>query len=190
MTTAPFALPEPFVEQCEKIALDLRGELGLSGEARLDPLELFEQRAIEVHTIERFRETLPDEVARLTGEGADAFSAATVFCGTRCLVLVNPSQSDREKAVSIAHELAHLELEHEPTWPLFDERGRRRSWCANEEAEAEYFAGALLVPRSGLKSVLRSLNRDVRGVASHFGVDIALLKRRLAESGGSRVVDP
>jgi len=173
------ALADEFVDRCEQIALDLRNELELGDQGRLDPRGLAGHWAIDVHSIERFRKTLPEEVRQLTEEDAKSFAAATVFCGTRCLILVNPSQTDPGEALSIAHELAHLELEHEPTWPLFDEAGQRRCWRPNEEAEAEYLAGALLVPRSGIEPVLSRLGRDPTKGAAHFGVGLGLLRRRV-----------
>ncbi|HEU4905413.1 MAG TPA: ImmA/IrrE family metallo-endopeptidase [Solirubrobacterales bacterium] len=175
-------LPEAFVDECEEIALELRGELAVDDRTRLDPRLVADHLAIDVQTIERFRRYLPEEVTRLAEEDVESFAAATVFRGTRCLILVNPSQSDIEQATSIAHELAHLELEHEPTWPLFDERGRRRSWCAEEEAEAEYLAGAMLAPRSGVEPVLSDCSQDPRRCAAHFGVSPSLMRQRVAAS--------
>src|SRR6476646_6990642 len=163
------ALSDPFVDRCEQIALVLRAELELDAESRFDPVDFASHLAIDVDSIERFRDALPDAVGQLTEADIQSFAAATVFCGTRCLILVNPSQSPSEEALSVAHELAHLELEHEPTWPLFDEAGNRMRWRADEEAEAEYLAGAMLVPRSGVAPVFSRLDRDPLGVAAHFG---------------------
>jgi len=167
-----------FVDRCEDIALELRGELGIGDQARLDPKELAAHLAVDVHSIEHFRPRLPDEVRRLAEEDVESFAAVTVFCGTRCLILVNPSQGSHEEALSIAHELAHLELEHEPTWPLFDAAGRRRRWRANEEVEAEYLAGAILAPRSGVRALIARLGHDPRRISEHFGVGPSLARRR------------
>jgi Zn-dependent peptidase ImmA (M78 family) len=169
---------DELVDRCEDIALELRGELGLGDQARLDPQDLAAHLAIDVDSIERFRRSLPAEVRQLTEEDAESFAAVTVFCGSRCLILVNPSQTSREEALSIAHELAHLELEHEPTWPLFDQSGRRRRWRANEEVEAEYLAEAMLAPRSGVSAVMSRLGHDPRRVGDHFGIGPVLTLRR------------
>jgi hypothetical protein len=171
---------DEFVDMCEDIALDLRGELGLGDQARLDPQAVAAHLAIDVDSIERFRDRLPVEVARLAEEDVESFAAVTVFCGTRCLILVNPSQGSREEALSVAHELAHLELEHEPSWPLFDASGRRKRWSANEEVEAEYLAEAMLAPRSGVGAVMSRLGHDPRRVGEHFGVGPVLMLRRFS----------
>jgi Zn-dependent peptidase ImmA (M78 family) len=172
--------PGEFLDECEEIALELRGELGLGDQSRLDPRRLAAHLAIDIHSVERFRETLPREVAMLTGEDAASFAAATVFRGTRCLILVNPSQSSQAEALSIVHELAHLELEHEPTWPLFDERGRRRRWRANEEVEADCLAEAMLAPRSGVSAAMSRFAHDPQRVAGHFGITSRMLTKRVA----------
>jgi Zn-dependent peptidase ImmA (M78 family) len=169
---------DAFVDRCEDIALELRGELGLGDQARLDPTELAAHLAIDVHSIERFRDGLPDQVRRLTEEDVESFAAVTVFCGTRCLILVNPSQSTQEEALSVAHELAHLELEHEPTWPLFDASGKRMQWRANEEVEAEYLAEAMLAPRSGVSALMTHLGHDPTGIGERYGVGPVLMLRR------------
>jgi hypothetical protein len=172
------ALPDEFVDHCEQVALEVRGDLGLEVSDAFIPREFAEHQAIDVESIERFLPAFPAEVQRLIEAGPETFAAATVFCGTRCLILINPNQSDREEALSIAHELAHRELEHEATWPLFDEQGRRRRWSAGEEEEADYLAGAMLVPRSSLEA--SGFGSDHQEATAHFGVSPALLRRRVS----------
>jgi IrrE N-terminal-like domain len=172
------ALPDEFIDHCEQVALEVRADLGLTVGDAFSPRELAEQQAIKIETIERFLPAFPAEVNRLVREGPEAFAAATVFCGTRCLILVNPSQSKREEALSIAHELAHRELEHEPTWPLFDEQGRRRR-SDSEEAQADYLAGAMFVPRSSLDLEGLEQNR-LEASAARLGVPSKLIRSRVA----------
>jgi hypothetical protein len=173
------ALPDEFVDHCEQIALEVRADLGLTVGDAFSPREFAEHQAIKVESIERFLPAFPDEVNRLIDEGSEVFAAATVFCGTRCLILVNPSQSKREEALSIAHELAHRELEHEPAWPLYNEQGHRRQRSDGEETEADYLAGAMLVPRSGMD--LGALERErLEAAASKFGVSSEFIRSRTA----------
>jgi Zn-dependent peptidase ImmA (M78 family) len=176
-------LPDEFRAECEEIALELRREIGLDSQDRLDPRDRAKDMAIDVFTIERFRELYPDAVYQLAERDAEAFDAMAVFHGTRCLILVNPSQSPEEKALSIAHEIAHIELEHERLKaPLFDEEGRRRSWHPQEEAEAEYLARTMMVPKAAIEPVLARLDGSVGAAAAHFGVSVALLRKRMDET--------
>jgi Zn-dependent peptidase ImmA (M78 family) len=179
--------PHEFVLKCEEIALERRGELGLEDDEPIDPRRLAEDLlAIGVITVDHYRDRHPEAVGQLTERDAIAFNAMAVFHGTRCLIVVNPSQGSGDEALSIAHEIAHIELEHERLEaPLFDEDGTRRSWRPAEEAEAEYLAREILVPRRGLQAVL-GLDH-VAGIrpraATHFGVSPALIRRRLIETG-------
>lgn len=176
-------LPQAFAAECEKIALRLRSELDLDSQDRLDPRRVAAHLEIGVVSIERYRDTCPDAVALLTEKDKGAFAAASVFCGTRCLIIVNPSQSDTEMALSIAHEIAHRELEHEPTWPLFDQTGRGLEDHEQEEAEAEHLARAILVPEKGLEPVLARCGGNALLAAAHFGVSVKLMRRRIEEVG-------
>jgi Zn-dependent peptidase ImmA (M78 family) len=181
------AVSQEFVLECEEIALERRGELGLGDQEALDPRVLADELlAIDVITVEHYRCLHPEAVGQLTERDAIAFNAVTVFHGSRALIVVNPSQGAAEAALSVAHEIAHLELEHERLRaPLFDEEGRRRSWRPTEELEAEYLAREMLVPRKGLRPVLARLGGMRRAVAAHFGVSSALIRQRLIETDPS-----
>jgi Zn-dependent peptidase ImmA (M78 family) len=179
-----WVLPEAFRAECEELALELRREIGLDSQDRLNPRRRAEDMAIDVFTIERFRDHYPEAVDQLAEHDAEAFDAMVVFHGTRCLILVNPSQSPEEEALSIAHEIAHIELEHERLEaPLFDEAGRRRSWHPRDEAEAECLARTMLVPEVAIGPVLRDCNGSIRDAAGHFGVSVATMCRRMEETG-------
>jgi Zn-dependent peptidase ImmA (M78 family) len=175
---------QEFVLECEEIARERRGELGLGDQEALDPRLLAREiLAIDVITVEHFRALHPEAVGQLTERDAVSFNAVTVFCGSRAVIVVNPSQGAAETAVSVAHEIAHIELEHERLEaPLFDDEGHRRSWHPAEEFEAEYLAREMLVPRQGLRPVLARLGGIRRGVGAHFGVPAGLIRQRLIET--------
>jgi Zn-dependent peptidase ImmA (M78 family) len=181
--------PRRFAEECEEIALEARAELGLDSQARLDPRRLAKHLGIEVVSIKRYRHVCPAAVKQLTERDKMAFSAGTVFRKTRCMILVNPVHSPKRESNSIAHELAHLMLEHEPM-SLLDGAGRR-NWREEDEGEAHYLAGALLVPESGVAPVLDRMDWDLRSAADHFGVSDALMQIRIEVSGaGAGVSTP
>jgi Zn-dependent peptidase ImmA (M78 family) len=178
------AVSQEFVLECEEIALERRGELGLGDQEALDPCLLAsELLAIDVITVEHYRGLHPEAVGQLTERDAISFNAVTVFHGSRAMIVVNPSQGAAEAALSVAHEIAHIELEHERLRaPLFDEEGRRRSWHPTEELDAEYLAREMLVPRQGLRPVLARLGGTRGAAAAHFGVSSALIRQRLIET--------
>jgi Zn-dependent peptidase ImmA (M78 family) len=109
-----------------------------------------------------------------------SFSAATVFCGHRRLIIFNPVHAPGRHANSIAHELAHVLLEHEPG--AVRESGGGRRWRPMDEAEADWLAATLLVPRDGALEVMYELGA-VEAAADHFGVSRQLMHWRLNQTG-------
>jgi hypothetical protein len=89
---------------------------------------------------------------------------------------------------SAAHELAHICLHHEEirAWGclphLLDDEGptgHPHAW--DTEVQANQFAGALLVPTSGLEELARDCSLTPAVVARRFGVSLLAAERRLAE---------
>jgi Zn-dependent peptidase ImmA (M78 family) len=178
------AFANEFVLECEEIALERRGELDIAEWEPIDPRRVAEELlAIDVIAVDHYRASYPDEVGQLTERDAVSFNAMTVFHGTRCLIVVNPSQGSADEALSVAHEIAHIELEHERLEaPLFDDDGTRRSWRPTDEEEAEYLAREILVPRRGLRTVLTQFGGVRRQAARYFGVSPALIRQRMIET--------
>jgi Zn-dependent peptidase ImmA (M78 family) len=111
------------------------------------------------------------------------FSAVTVFRGTRCGIFYNPHHSARRRANSIAHEISHVILEHTPG-PAVTQDGLR-NWNAQQEAEADWQSGALLVPRDGALHWMAGGGEYTDG-AAHFGVSARLFSWRVKHTGVER----
>src|SRR4051794_28725612 len=171
-----------FKTECERLSLEVRGELGLFADDRLDPEALADHLAIPVVSLEAFQSERPHDVARLTVDDAGCFSAATVFCGTRRLIVYNPAHAAGRHANSLAHELAHVLLEHQPG-PVTDETGRR-VWADDDEAQADWLGGTLLVPREGILPVMYRL-KNIQLAARHFGVSRQLMQWRFDHTGAA-----
>jgi len=169
-----------FKAEAERLSLVVREELGLQPPDRLDPFALAEHLAIPVASLDALRVAAPGAVAHLCEEDPAAFSAATVFRGTRRLILFNPVHSAGRQANSLAHELAHVLLEHEPG-PALAPNGCR-VWDADAEDEADWLGGALLVPRDGIIPVL-SATGSIAQAAEHFGVSVQLMTWRYNKTG-------
>jgi Zn-dependent peptidase ImmA (M78 family) len=121
-------------------------------------------------------------MARLL-EPEAGFSALTVCAGTRRLIVYNQRHPPGRRASSLAHELAHVILDH-PPGPVLDS-ARARLWDETLEAEADWQAGALLVPREGAVAWLRR-ERGPAGGERHFGVSRALFLWRVYQTGAAR----
>ena len=175
-----------FKSDANRIARELREELGLQSASPLDPWALAEHLGIPVVPLSEFRAAAPKAVERLMRGARSVFSAVTVFDGLKRLIVVNDSHSRERQASSLAHELAHSLLMHEQT-AAFDEPGVRR-WDATQEAEADWLAGALLVSDEAAVAIARQGLR-VWEAARLYGVSVEMMRFRLNVSGAKKRVE-
>jgi hypothetical protein len=175
-----------FKSDAERIADAVRRDLCLGVLDRLDCFALAEAWGIPVVSLGELREdgASDESIRHLMSPGA-GFSAATIVLGPRRLIVYNPRQESGRKASSLAHELAHVILEHEAAPALGI--GGCRHWDGRQEAEADWLGSTLLVPRaSGLAWMLQS--DDLDAGASNFGVSVELFRWRINHTGVVREV--
>jgi hypothetical protein len=175
-----------FKADAERIAELVRRDLGLEPLDRLDCFALAETWGIPVVSLGELREDGASEasIGRLMSPDA-GFSATTIVVGPRRLIVYNPRHEPGRKASSLAHELAHVILEHEAA-PAIGAGGCRH-WDGPQEAEADWLGSVLLVPRaSALAWMLQS--DDVDAGAAHFGVSVELFRWRINHTGVVREV--
>ena len=170
-----------FKAEAERLAELVRAELDLEPWQPLDCLALADHLGIEIITLPDLRRFgAKEESIRRLSSADSGFSATTVCAGTGRLIVYNPREPPGRRANSLAHELSHVLLEHEPTPALG--AGGCRLWVSDDEAEADWLGAALLVPREG---ALRWMTRDgdlERG-AEHFGASIELFRWRVNHTG-------
>jgi Zn-dependent peptidase ImmA (M78 family) len=181
------ALRTGFKAAAERLALEVRAELGLAPEDRLDPRDLAAHLGIPVVPLRDLAPEAADAASAGRLQHKDAgFSALTVCAGTRRLIVYNQRQPPGRRASNLAHELAHVLLEHPPVAERAPDG--RRLWQSEVEAEADWQAGALLVPREGALAWLRRERGPGNG-ERHFGVSRALFLWRLNQTGALRQFD-
>lgn len=170
-----------FKAEAERIALELRGELGLDAIGRLSPEALAEHLAVPVLTLHDLAQAAPEGVAHFLGRGKHVFSAATLYVGRfRRLIVLNPAHAQTRQMSSLCHELSHIILEHEAEAPLQLAGGRE--WDGTQEREADWLAGCLLIPQEATHKVGREGYTD-DDVAAVFGVSSTLAKWRMNATG-------
>ena len=175
-----------FKSEANATAREVRAELGLSTAAPLDPWKLAEHLAIPVVGISTMTAEARTAVIRLTKIDPRSFSAVTVFRGYRRVIVVNDAHSRRRQASDIAHELAHSLLLHEPS-PAFDGDGVR-AWDEDEEDEADWLAGALLVSDEAAVAIVRR-GLSIRDASRLYGVSVRMMQFRINVTGARKRVE-
>lgn len=176
------ALVRGFKSLAERLALEVRSELGLNAFDRLDPYALAEHLGIPVIALGDLAESGARKASldHFLGSASDQLSALTICHGSRRLIVENPRHSFGRRSSSVAHELSHVLLEHEPGPALGD--GGCRRWSQKDEDEADWLAGTLLVPRPAALRFAR-LSTPVAVAANNMGVSVALMEWRLNHTG-------
>lgn len=99
----------------------------------------------------------------------------------RPIILVNQSRSDTNKTFTLAHEFGHYLLHKKEGMKFrldtYDYSSDTEDM--QQESEANYFAGAILMPRKELLHLV-STTSDLNEVAKYFGVSREALNVRLA----------
>lgn len=121
---------------------------------------------------------------QLTVADSDSWSAMTLKEGDAFGIVLNPEHAVTRQRNDLTHELAHIELRHMPARVEVSKSGvlLLSDYSDEQEQEADWHAGALLVPRQALIHH-RAQNRTVEAIAEHFGVSRALCEWRLRMTG-------
>jgi hypothetical protein len=170
-----------FKADAERLACEVRAELALDLLDPIDCIEVCKRLGVPVITVPELVSSGASlsSVQRLLSPSAK-FSALTVAAGTKRLIVYNPTHPAGRRANSLAHELSHILLEH-PLLPALGSGGCRL-WDSTLEGEADWRAGALLVPRGTALEWMRS-NGSVEQGAIRFGVSQALFRWRVNQTG-------
>jgi Zn-dependent peptidase ImmA (M78 family) len=170
------ALRRGFKKEANAIAVEIRQELSLRPTEPLKPLELAEHLAIPVIPLSSFEREAPSMVRQFSFVDRSAFSAITVFHGTKRIIVHNDRHSAGRQASNLAHELSHGLLLHPPR-PALDGRGCR-DWDHVEELEADWLAGTILVPDEAAIVIARQ-GLSVAQAAELYGVSEQMMTFRL-----------
>lgn len=177
-------LPRGFKSAAERLAVAVRADLGLDPLAPIDCAEVCKELGIPTVTVPELVASgaSPRSIQQILAPDAK-FSAMTVAAGTRRLIVYNHRHPAGRRANSLAHELSHILLEHPMSPALSD--GGCRMWDSGLEAQADWQAGALLVPREAALVWMRT-NESLEDGALHFGVSVQLFQWRVNQTGVRR----
>ncbi len=173
-----------FKTWCEEFSIQIRREMGLSNVSPLDPLDLAKVLDVDVRRPQQL-DSLPADVSeRLINKHAETWSAVTVSHGHKHLTVYNPIHSRARRNSDLMHELAHILLEHRPTHVFISpQKGYAlRTHDRNQESEAAWLAGCLLLPRPALLDI-RKRGLDDGTACEKYGVSEDLLRFRMNATG-------
>jgi Zn-dependent peptidase ImmA (M78 family) len=162
----------------------VRQKLKLLPSSPLDPLRLAELLGVSVVASSDLSDLPGDVRRRLVNDHRDCWSAITVSDGHGHLIVTNLSHAQTRLNSSLAHEIAHIVLGHEPSMMFISANSgiALRTHNEEQEDEANWLAGCLLLPREALVAI-RRVGRSDEEVCSEFGVSPAMLRFRLNTTG-------
>lgn len=174
-----------FKAMAKRLALEVRGEIDLTADVPLDPWALAAEYGVEVISLSTL-EVSGEAIEHFQVVKAEVFSGALIPCGTGARILENDCHGLVRRRSTLAHELAHLILEHPFSPTLVNERGCR-SFDANLEAEASELAGELLIPAEAAGRLARR-NASNLEAAEQFAVSEAVGRWRM-DASGARLIE-
>ena len=175
------ALRRGFKSEAERIARGVRSDMGLNAAKSVAPEDLASLLGIEIRAgdelvqRERFR-----ELERIQ---PDSFSACTLRPSPERVVIVyNPLSAKSRRRSDLAHELAHILLDHELS--RLERLGDVTffSCDAIQEEEAGWLSGCLLLPRALLLAEIRR-GVSAKEIARKCGVSEPMAQYRLNVTG-------
>lgn len=168
-----------FKSWCERVAIQQRTELKLKPEDPLDPMVLTKHLEIEVWTAAQIPGLDPLYLDVLVEKDPDSWSAITLCTGQKDLIIVNPAHGGGRRASDIMHEIAHILIGHDPARVEVTEDGLLflSFYDKQQEEEAKWLSGCLLLPREALL-LIRRRKMDTETAARTYGVSDQMLTFR------------
>lgn len=175
-----------FKARCEEMSRSLRTELGLHSVDPLPAKQLASYLGVYIWSVEALG-LAPADVTQLLSNDPDSWSAITVSADGKDAIILNPNHRRGRYSSDVMHELAHLLLGHEPSTMFFagQENLALRGFNKAAEEEANWLAGALLLPRDALASMCaRKGSTEV--ACDKFRVSRQMLEFRMRVTGVER----
>jgi len=172
---------------CEDESLELRSELGVRPQDPIDLDKIAEKYKSKVIHPSEVPGLQPEDLDNLLNHHAGAWSAVTIASRPVSLIILNSAHSLGRMNSSLAHELSHLILDHEPSNISVSHDGLLilSNYDKICEAEADWLGGCLLLPRPALLYI-KSNYKMISAAAKKYGVSTQMLTWRMNISGVNR----
>lgn len=173
-----------FKTWCENISAQFRRRLGLNPWDPVDSWSIAKSLSMMVLTPKQITGLDRKSLSVLTEEDPNSWSACTITLNGRDLVILNSSHSKARQSSDLAHELSHKILDHKPANTSFSNDGLLllSFYDKNQEEEAGWLAGCILLPRDSILHI-RKRSIPLQSAATSYGVSPKMLKYRLQVTG-------
>ena len=173
-----------FKTWCETTSGHYRTALGLKPQDPMDPQDLAVHLGVMVWRPEEVPRLAESSLQQLVNHDPSSWSAVTIRSADTNLTIVNSAHAPNRQRSSLTHELAHLILDHGPGRIDVSPEGHLllNSFEQEQEEEADWLCGTLLVPRAGLITAYRS-SQDPGVLSNRFEVSVEMLNWRLRMTG-------
>ena len=173
-----------FKTKARNLALEVREEVGIGAHDTIDVYGLAELYGLKVIDLSRLSDfgCPSDSLDYFLNDGSASFSAAVVPVGSAHLIIVNDRHVPVRQRSSMAHELAHVLLEHDFPGSLCTD-SRCRAYDDEAEEQAHLLGGELLITTTEAHR-LAVYGVSDRDVAQKHGVSERFAKMRMDSSGG------
>ena len=177
-------LKRGFKSQCERRSNELRRQVGRADFEPLRALDVAQHYDVTVWSPHDIVGIPAADIHHLLNAGHQEWSGFTLRINNRHLIIANTAQSDRRQNSVVMHELAHIILGHALVSGTITDAGHfvPSTYDQNQEDEAAWLGGTLLLPRPALLWMRRHQMSDEEA-ATHFGVSPDLLKWRVRMTG-------
>jgi hypothetical protein len=174
------SLPRGFKANAERESVRYRQELGLRPSQALDITRLAGHMKVRIVSAGDLIDiSRLEELERIQ---AYAFSAATFEISGRNIIVTSPLRTPGRLASDVAHELAHLALEHQLSEVREIDGVPFRTCQPDEEEQATAFGGTLLLPRPLLLAAARQ-GLGPEEIAKEFNVTVEMARFRYNSTG-------
>ncbi len=177
-------LERGFKTWAENLSLSIRSELSLPAHAALSPHRLAEHLDVQIWTPRDVPGITDAMLRQLLHTDPDGWSAVSCAVAGKVTVIYNPQHSAGRQNSDIAHELAHVLLEHEPSKIVMSHDGAMvmRSFDPKQEEEANWLGWSILLPRPALIRAIKA-RKSVDDIAQEWCVSRQLVEFRIRMTG-------
>ena len=160
--------------------------MGLDVRAPLDSRDLATHLAIPLHPLSSLNGSAGVVAAvKHVQTNVAVLSAMTIFPQwprRHRVIIFNDANSDACQNSDVAHELSHGLLQHEPRCAIVN---GCRDYSKDDESEAAWLSGCLLVPREAVLLVALA-QKPVIAAAVEYGVSEQMMSFRINSTGARR----